>query len=317
MSQPSKIFRNKFLSISALVDGKTLKTDRLTVEMFITSDNKATFVFDDDGYWTIGKDKDVDSFVVNEFNICNKILMDIFEEVVPRKNSKDEFHRIECDADLARYLITTSKQQDDYVYYDGYLYDVNRNKIHYLSVLDKVTNQYVTSKDAVAANKALSIIAEELPHKNLGTLVGCSLCFCGRNEELNGMKEAWPNSPFSDEENLDIKPMYKPGGDRRKIYGLIKHTYYKIKKTSADASAKEHEESPEDKMERLYSYICKNMPDRYISLTNQEITIIYNNHRFLVKMEANGKPSIIIDENNKITNLRSPSMVCDFINSYR
>lgn len=45
MSQPSKIFRNKFLSISALVDGKTLKTDRLTVEMFITSDNKATFVF--------------------------------------------------------------------------------------------------------------------------------------------------------------------------------------------------------------------------------------------------------------------------------
>ena len=79
MSDLKKIWSNQFLAISAEVNKNTIQTHSSKIEATLkTKPEPITLSFFEDGYSVFENGKSVDEFVVNEFNLCNLVLMELF-----------------------------------------------------------------------------------------------------------------------------------------------------------------------------------------------------------------------------------------------
>lgn len=222
MSIPEiNIWSNKFLKLYADIKGEDIVTGSNKLYVVLTGLEKPLGIgFFESGYSIIENNNNLNSFIVNEHNLCNVTLMELFNGFV---YNSSEPNRIKMNEETARYLIDTSGAGDEYVWYEDYLYNVRANRALYISKLESY-NDKISSKDAIRANRCLLDIIEESGDEN-ADLIGCDLRFVGvrSGKSYNERDIVLP----------DAVAHYTCG--RRKVAGIIKHTYNKLNKNERES----------------------------------------------------------------------------------
>lgn len=286
MSDLKKIWSNQFLAISAEVNKNTIQTHSSKIEATLkTKPEPITLSFFEDGYSVFENGKSVDEFVVNEFNLCNLVLMELFEQVVFNKN---DFSSIDMPENMAKYLIETSKLEKEYTWFDGKLYNNNANKNVYLNRLT-VFNEKINSKDAIKANNCLKQIIEETDENTVANLVGSDLRFVGKQD---GVKYNEKDIVLN-----DAVATYTCG--RRKVAGLIKHVLNKLNKNER--------ESNEYKLQKLYEMIKESQLNKYeISIVPDEYIEVFTCIPYRINFLSNERVMVSWKElNGSIGNVRN------------
>lgn len=249
-----KIWSNKYISLSAEVEGRRIQTHSSELEVTFSDENleNVALRFFESGYSVLEYGNTTYSFIVNEFNLTNLILNELFEQVLSKQ--KDTSHIVVSEK-LADYLISTSKT-DEWVFYENGMYFIPANKNYYIQRI-RSYNDKINSKDAILANNMLIEIVEQCGDKESKNLVGCDLRF-------SGLTDGDKYNP-KDIVLEDAVAIYTCG--RRKVAGLIKHTLNKLNKTER--------ESYDYKLEQLYKYIKEQCPYD-VSLQKGEYVEIFN-----------------------------------------
>lgn len=250
MQDLKKIWSNQFLAISAEVDKNTIQTHSSKINATLRlKPEPIVLSFFEDGYSVFENGKSVDEFIVNEFNLCNLVLMELFEQVVFNRN---DFSSIDMPENMAQYLIETSKLEKEFTWFNGKLYNNNANKSVYLNRLT-VFNEKISSQDAIRANNCLKQIIEETDEKTVAKLVGCDLRFVGKHDDVK----------YNEKDIVldNAVAIYSCG--RRKVAGLIKHVLNKLNKTERESNGY--------KLQKLYEILKDSPANRYeISIAPDE-----------------------------------------------
>lgn len=255
MPDLKRIWSNQFLAISAEVSKNTIQTHSSKIEVTLKLKPEPIILsFFEDGHSVFKNGKSVDEFIVDEFNLCNLVLMELFEQVVFNRN---DFSSIEMPENMARYLIDTSKLEKEFTWYNGRLYNNNANKSVYINRLT-VFNDKISSQDAIKANNCLKQIIEETDEKTVANLVGCDLRFVGKREGVKYNEK--------DIVSDDVVAVYSCG--RRKVAGLIKHVLNKLNKTERESNGY--------KLQKLYEMLRDSPANKYeISIVSDEYIEIF------------------------------------------
>lgn len=205
-----ELFNNGLIQVSCETNDyknghKKEKVDKLTVTIPRNGmeDIKVSFV--NDGY---GIDKNDD---INEYNLCNKILYEVFEE--------HDTQNITIPKQTADYLIDTSKQSKIYEWEDGELYYLPNLRIAYINRILKY-NSKIKNKYAIKANEILAQMVQDTNEDNLKFLVNNDLHFTGRKD----------GEDYDQRDDIfgEVIPVYTC--KRSKVNGIIKHMYNKMVK---------------------------------------------------------------------------------------
>lgn len=209
-----KIWDNQFLSIFTNVNANKLDTSKLNIRL--KSNPVITLQFSNDGYDTVSSDNP-STFKVNELNLANKILLELFTSYEGREGRYGE--SIPMDEGVAGYLISASKTKDEYLYDDGHLFNISYNtaavRDRLLRYVDKLT-----SDDAIVANNVFIEIIDEMPLSEQSRLVNNDLHYT--TDHSNSVKK--------NEKDCygEAYPVFSCG--YRKVSPLIRHIINKINK---------------------------------------------------------------------------------------
>lgn len=299
MPDMKKIWSNQYLVMSANVTNDTIRThsSKIRVELK-TKPNKITLTFFEDGYSVIENGNNVNEFIVNEYNLCNLILMELFEQIVFKQ---DNFSCIEMPENIAKYLIETSKLGNEFTWYQGKLYNNEMNKNVYLNRLTAF-NGKIKSQDAIKANNCLKTIIETTDEKTVANLVGCDLRFAGK---ADGIK-------YNEKDIVleDAVAIYSCG--RRKVAGLIKHTLNKLNKNER--------ESTDYMLQQLFEMMKQNCQYE-ITIVPGEYIEVFTCIPYRINFLENGKVRVswkeLDDKIGTIKNIKAtPTAVMNIIESH-
>lgn len=206
----AEIFNNGLLKVEPeTVEKDSEKINKLLVTIPRNGFEDLKINFINDGYGISQTGEDLD-----EFNLTNKILYELFEEKPKNQN-------LDMPEKAAKYLIETAKQPDTYVFEEGKLYCLPNLRIPYVNRIMKY-NEKIQNKNAIEANQTLVQIILDTEESQLACLVNSNLHFAGKKD---GEKYNPRDDIFG-----EIVPVYTC--KRSKVSGIIKHVYNKMVKES-------------------------------------------------------------------------------------
>jgi hypothetical protein len=205
---PNIIFKNSCLQVEQVTVKDTQDNDHTKLLVKLTENPKQTIEIDflEDGYGVLQDN------TVNEYNLCNKILYELYEE---RPNASS----VPMGKRTSEYLLGVSGQGSRYSWGNGKLYSHANCKNVFVANLARA-NKRTDNPDVQKANEYLYLITREMPEKDYKLLVG------------NDLKYVDSDDPKAHKTRFDCDGKFSPSYtcDEELVRGLLAHADAKMRK---------------------------------------------------------------------------------------